>query len=162
MGSHFCCVIRHSHRVSIADLPADLKCHETLKHIFWDVKIYEQVAHKWKQQQHSLCQLLREKWLLFSIFGAISVFRFKKQSWTNVTKSDIYALICSGDWLPWLESTHLCHQFSELFSVLFMRMNSYDPITALYYARGCITAENSNLMKELPRCPLTSVTIFNM
>ncbi len=46
-------------------------------------------------------------------------------------------------------STHLRHQFSELFSVLFMRMNSYHPITALYYAWGRLTAENSNLMKEL-------------
>ncbi len=39
-------------------------------------------------------------------------------------------------WLLWLESMHLPHQFSELFSALFMRMNSYDPITALYYERG--------------------------
>ncbi len=52
----------------------------------------------------------------------------------------------------WLESTRLRHQLSELFSVLFMRINSYDPITALYYALGCITEDNSNLMKELPRC----------
>ncbi len=81
-------------------------------------------------------------------------------------KFDVYALIWSGDWLPWLESTHLCHQFSELFSDLFMRMNSYDPVTALYYAWGCIAAEKSNLMKELLRCQFTSVhvtvTIFNI
>ncbi len=37
------------------------------------------------------------KTLLFSFIdvndGAILFFRFKKQSWTNVTKSDVYALI---------------------------------------------------------------------
>ncbi len=89
--------------------------------------------------------IIKEKVVIFSFFGAISFFRFKKKSWA---KSDVYALIWSGDWLPWLMSTRLRHQFSELFSVLFMKMNSYHPITALYYAWGRLTAENSNLMKE--------------
>ncbi len=82
---------------------------------------------------------------------------FKKQGWTNVTKSDVYALIGSDDWLPWLESMRLRHQFSEIFSVLFMRMKSYDPITALYYAWGHLTAENSNQMKELQSRQFISV-----
>ncbi len=58
--------------------------------------------------------------------------------------SRVYALIWSGDWLPWLESTRLRHQLSEIITVLFMRMNAYDPITALYYAWGGLTAEKSN------------------
>ncbi len=88
------------------------------------------------------------------------------RSYSSKSKVDVYALIWSGDWLSWLESMHLRHQFSEIFSILFMRMNSYDPITVLFYAWGCITMENSNLMmKELPCCQFTSVnmivTIFN-
>ncbi len=90
-------------------------------------------------------------------FWEISFFRFKKRGWTNVTKSDVYALIGSDDWLPWLESMRLRHQFSEIFSVLFMGMMSYDPITALYYAWGHLTAENSNQMKELQSRQFISV-----
>ncbi len=81
-----------------------------------------------------IMSIIKGKVVIFSFFGAISFFWFKKKSCTYVTKSDVFALICSGDWLPWLESMCLLHQFSELFSVLFMRMNSYDLITALYYA----------------------------
>ncbi len=57
------------------------------------------------------------------------------------------------------------YQFSELFSVLFMRMNSYDPITALYYATGCITAANSNFIKSFAlsvHLCKHDVTIFNI
>ncbi len=45
-------------------------------------------------------------------------------------------------------------------------MKSYDPITALYYAWGHLTAENSNQMKELQSRQFifvnTTVTIFNI
>ncbi len=73
-----------------------LKGHETLKHIFWDVNIYEQVAHQWKQQERSLCLLLREKWLFFR---ADLFFQFKKQCWTNITKSDVYLCVNLDEWL---------------------------------------------------------------
>ncbi len=75
----------------------------------------------------------------FCFFWSNFVLLFQKE---KLNRYDVFALIWSGDWLPWLE-----YEFYELFSVLFMRMNAYDPITALYYATDCITAENSNFIE---------------
>ncbi len=46
---------------------------EALTHIFWDVNIYEQVAHQWNNNINNLNNLImsiiREKWLFFSLLG---------------------------------------------------------------------------------------------
>ncbi len=68
------------------------------------------------------------------IKGIFLLFLEQFRSSGSKSKVEPYALIWIGDLLPWLMSTCPRHQFSELFSVLFMRMNSYDPVTALNYA----------------------------
>ncbi len=82
-------------------------------------------------------------------------------------KSDVYALIWSGDWLPWLESTCLRHQFSELFSILFIR-------TKLLWSNHCavlrMRSSYSGEFKSHERastpsvhlCKNMTVTIFNI
>ncbi len=75
----------------------------------------------------------QRKVVIFSFFEQFRSSGLKSKV-EPMTRKETYALIWSGDWLPWLESKHLRNQFSELFSVLFIRMKSYDPITALHYA----------------------------
>lgn len=63
--------------------------------------------------------IIKGKVDIFSFFGDITFFQFKKQHRTNVTKCEVYAFIRSGNWLQCLESTHLRHQllsFSPHFS----------------------------------------------
>ncbi len=97
-----------------------------------------------------IISVIKEKVVIsFILFGVISFSWFKKKSWDY--SHEKWRICVNLEW--WLAA--VANEYASTSSVFrailsFIHENELlHPITALYYAWGRLTAENSNLMKEL-------------